>query len=232
MIFFDSIMNHHGSSGSNLKSKVDTAIQLFEQGNIAALQQELYEIYSGMNKPGGGSQIVNFSQKDRLGEIFTMCLRFDWMHDSDIREVWAENAFYCLATYMSSDTKNMQDMVVGALDMFLLLHYGQMSLLPKVNDILQKASYRAMMGVGVESRIFDSADFNNGGKYLLREFSFFSATLVSSIERMHPQIISSEVRPAYERAKSDYEFASVPADKIIAKMQFIANIIESILLDM
>ena len=91
----DFLFGGYGSSSESLKSQVDTAIHLFERGNIPVLQQKLFEIYSGMNKPGGGIQIVNFDQKDKLGEIFTLCLRFDWMDDSDIREVWAEDGF-CL----------------------------------------------------------------------------------------------------------------------------------------
>lgn len=233
MDFFDDFLfGGFGSSSESLKTQVDAAIKLFERGNIPALQQKLFEIYSGMNKPGGGKQIVTFNQKDKLGEIFTLCLRFDWMDDSDIREVWAEDGFYCLATYLTKDAKTTLNLVAGALDMFLLIHYGKKNLLPKVNDILRRASQRAAMGFSTESRIFDTADFQNGGEYLLREFAFFTATLISKVERQHPQIISSAVRPDYDKARRDFVFANVPADKIFAKMQFIARIIESILLDM
>lgn len=233
MGFFDDIMSQrYEVSRSNLKTQVNAAISYFEQSNISALQQKLFEIYSEMNRPGGGRQILEFSQKDRLCEIFTLCLRYDWMHDSDIREVWAENGFYCIATYLNQDAKTMQDILAGALDLFLLLHYGKDSLTPKVSDILRKASFRANMGIGIESNIFDEDDFTNGADWLIREFSFFAATWISKIEQQHPQIISSDVRLAYETAKTDYAFAAISPDKIMVKMQFIAKIIGSILSDM
>ena len=233
MGIFDGFMNRSsGLSNNNLKTQVDAAISYFEQGNISALQQNLFEIYSGINRPGGGRQILEFNQKDRLGEIFTLCLRYDWMHDSDIREVWAENGFYCIATYINKDAETMQDVLAGTLDLFLLLHYGKNSLTPKISDILHKASLRANRGIGIESNIFDEDDFENGADWLIREFSFFAATWISKIERQHPQIISPDVRPAYETAKTDYVFATISPDKIMVKMQFIAKIIGSILSDM
>ena len=233
MGIFDGLVNRYsGLSNNNLKTQVDTAISCFEQGNISTLQQKLFEIYSGMNKPGGGRQILEFNQKDRLCEIFTLCLRYDWIHDNGIREVWAENGFYCITTYLSEDAKTMKDILAGALDLFLLLHYGKNSLIPKISDILRKVSFRANMGIDIDSNIFDEEDFTNGADWLIKEFSFFAATWVSKIERLHPQIISSDIRPAYETAKTDYAFATISPDKIMAKMQFIAKIIGSILSDM
>ena len=88
------------------------------------------------------------------------------------------------------------------------------------------------MGIGIESNIFDEDDFVNGADWLIREFSFFAATWISKTEQQHPQIISSDVRPSYETAKTDYAFAAISPDKIMAKMQFIAKIIGSILADM
>lgn len=231
-IFNDLMNQRYGLSGNDLKDQVDAAINYFEQGDISALQQKLFEIYSGMNKPGGGKQILEFEQKDRLCEIFTLCLCYDWMHDNDIREVWAENGFYCIATYLNEDAKTMQDMLAGALDLFLLLYYGKNSLSPKISDILSKASIKVSMGIGAENRIFDEDDFIKGADWLIREFSFFAATWISKIERLHPNIISSSVRPAYETAKTDYVFATISPEKIMAKMQFVAKIIGSILSDM
>ena len=82
-----------------LKPYVDKAISTFESGNIPQLQNDLFQFASLLNKPGSGKLITSFSQKDRLCEVFNLCLQYDWMNDSDIREVWAENAFYCIAEY-------------------------------------------------------------------------------------------------------------------------------------
>ena len=208
----------------NIKPMVDSSIAAFERGNIASLQNELYQLVSNFNKPGSGKLITEFEEKDRLCECFTLCLRYDWMNDSDIREVWAENGFYCIAYYLSTHWNNKQDLLAGALDLFLLLHYGKNSIRPKIANILQKAK---VLG----NPIFSVEDYNGGAEYLIREFMFFTATLVSPIARTH-NIFSPDVKPAYECAKSDFEFAGVSPIDIINKMKFIASVIESILNDM
>ena len=218
--------------GDPIKSKVDTCIEKFERGNVPALQQSLFELYQEFNRSGGGAKIINFEQKDRLCECFINMLNYDWMHDSDIREVWAEDGFYCIATYLNNDAKTMQDIFAGALDLLLLIHAGERHLYPKFNDVLRKARMRAMMIGGEEAEIFSGEDFENGAPYVLRQFKFFAATWISKVERQHPEIISSSLRPEYERAKTDYVFASIPPEKQLAKMNFFAKIIGSILEDM
>ena len=230
--FTGSKQNFSSVSRSPLKDDVDSSIAAFERGDISGMQNCLFHLVSKLNKPGSGNLILDYPAKDRLSECFSLCLQYDWMRDSDIREVWAENGFYCIATYLNQDAKTMQDMIAGALDLFLIIYYGKDSLKPKFNDILRKASMRARMGIEPEASIFDEQDYQNGSEWVLREFSFFAATWVSKIEKQHPQIISTAVRPAYESAKTDYIFASVPYEKIQAKMLFIAKIIGSILEDM
>lgn len=223
------------TDGDPIKSKVDTCIAKFERGDIPSLQQSLFELYQEFNRSGGGAKIINFGQKDRLCECFINMLNYDWVHDSDIREVWAEDGFYCIASYLNNDAKNMQDIIAGALDLFLLIHAGERHLYPKFNDILRKVQMKvSMMGpmAGPEAEIFNALDFNGGAPYVLRQFKFYAATWISKIERQHPEIISSALRPAFERAKTDYEFMSIPPETQLAKMNFFAKIIESILEDM
>ena len=62
--------------------------------------------------------------------------------------------------------------------------------------------------------------------------SVTTATIISKIEKQHPQVISSSYRTAYESAKSDFEFATIPVATILAKMNFFASIIGSILAEM
>lgn len=227
--YFD-FFGFDGSNESSVAPKVSSCIHIYEQGDIPALQQALYELYLEFNCRGGGGKIISFERKDQLCECFTMMLQFDWMHDSDIREVWAEDGFYCIAEYLNNDVETMQDMVAAAMDLFLLLHYGEKSLFPKVDELLQKAAIRARMG-GPESQIFSKDDFYGGANYLFRQFKFFAATFISKIERQHPQVVSPAVRSAYEEAKTDFELASIPMDKLLAKMKFISHIIGSILED-
>ena len=225
---FSKILNRRLGLGShnqiNIKPMVDSSINAFENGNIALLQNELFQLVSNFNKPGSGKLITGFAEKDRLAECFTLCLQYDWMNDSDIREVWAENGFYCIVDYLASHWNNKQDLIAASLNLFLLLHYGKESLKPKINDILRKAK---MVG----NPIFSNDDYRNDAEYLIREFQFFAATLLSPIAKTH-NIFSASVKPAFERAKTDFEFASVSPVDIMQKMKFIASVIESILNDM
>ena len=208
-----------------LKSYVDKAISTFESGNIAQLQNDLYQFASMLNKPGSGRFITSFSQKDRLCEVFNLCLQYDWMNDSDIREVWAENAFYCIAEYFKVAQTN-QDYFAAALDLFLTCCYGRDSLKTKFNDVLYKAQIHPRHCI-----IFTQEEYNGGADYLIREFSFFGATLISRVVRAHPNIISTRLKDAYETAKTDFVFATVDPNDIIKKMSFISMIIGSIIED-
>ena len=221
------LFDFFGDNGSNdsLKPYVDRAISTFESGNIAQLQNDLYQLVSLLNKPGSGSLITGFTQKDRLCEVFNLCLQFDWMHDPDIREVWAENAFYCIASYFKQ-AKSTQDYMAASLDLFLTCYYGKESLRTKFNDILRKARIHPL-----HNKIFTSDEYDGGSDYLIREFSFFSATVLSPLVKSYPSIISPQVRVAFDRSKSDFVFATISPEEIIKKMSFIASIIESIIND-
>ncbi len=221
------IFDYFGIEDSNesLKPYVDKAISTFESGNISQLQNDLFQFASLLNKPGSGKLITGFPQKDRLCEVFNLCLQYDWMNDSDIREVWAENAFYCIAEYFKV-AKTNQDYFAAALDLFLTCSYGRDSLKTKFDDVLYKARIHPRHAV-----IFSQEEYNGGADYLIREFAFFSATIISPVVRTHPNIISSRLRSAYEAAKTDFEFATVGPDDIMRKMSFLSAIIGSIIED-
>lgn len=208
-----------------LKPYVDKAISTFESGNIPQLQNDLFQFASLLNKPGSGKLITSFSQKDRLCEVFNLCLQYDWMNDSDIREVWAENAFYCIAEYFKVARTN-QDYFAAALDLFLTCSYGRDSLKTKFDDVLYKARIHPRHCI-----IFTQDEYNGGADYLIREFAFFSATIISPVVRTHPNIISSQLKSAYESAKTDFEFATVGPEDIMRKMTFLSAIIGSIIED-
>ena len=122
-----------------IERQVQNAIRLYECKNIPALQQQLYELYSNFNQIGGGKLIINYPNKDQLAECFTMMLRFDWMNDNDIREVWAENGFYCIIEYLNKQASSSIDAVVGALNLFLHLCVAREHFKPKVQEVLNKA---------------------------------------------------------------------------------------------
>lgn len=209
----------------SLKLYVDQAISTFESGDIPQLKNNLFQFASLLNKPGSGILITSFSQKDRLCEVFNLCLQYDWMNDSDIREVWAENAFYCIAEYFKVARTN-QDYFAAALDLFLTCCYGRDSLKSKFNDVLYKARIHPSHCV-----IFTQEEYGGGADYLIREFAFFSATIISPVVRTHPNIISSQLKSAYESAKTDIVFATVGPEDIMRKMTFLSAIIGSIIED-
>ena len=208
-----------GESNNSLNEYVERAISTFESGNITQLQNDLFQFASQLNKRGSGRLIIEYPQKDRLCEVFNLCLRYDWMNDSDIREVWAENAFYCITEYFKKAETN-QDYFAAALDLFLTCCYGRNSLKTKFNDILRKARIHPFHCI-----VFSEDEYNGGADYLIREFAFFSATIISPVVRSHPNIISQQLKSAYENAKSDFVFATVGPDEIIKKMKFISSII-------
>lgn len=221
-IFDDLFMPHAGNNDTGeVEYLVSEAISLYDKGDISALQNTLYEAYQHFNKRGGGRLITQYPAKDRLCEFFSFCLQFDWMHDDDIRVVWVEDGFYCIATYLCNDAKTKQDLIAGCLDMFLILCYGRRNFLPKMQDILTRAELKG-------ESVFSEDDYANGADYVTRQFLFFSATVISPVERQH-HIISPRIMPAFQEAKTDFEFATLSPDAILAKASFIAKILEYIL---
>lgn len=205
----------------SLKPYVDKAISVYEAGDISSLQNELHNFVSLLNKPGSGRLITSFPEKDRLCEVFNFCLRYDWKDDFDIRVAWAENAFYCIAEYFKK-TQNKLDYFAAALDLFLTCSYGKHYLKIRFDEVLAQA-YRHP----IHHDIFSGDEYDNGSDYLIREFLFFSATIISPIVRANPRIISSQMKLEYEIANKDFEFVTVAPDDVLRKMSFISASIGS-----
>lgn len=79
-----------------IKRQVKNALHYYNEGNTDALQQQLYELYSNFNIVDSGKYTLNYHNKDELAECFTLMLKYDWINGSDIREVCAEDGFYCI----------------------------------------------------------------------------------------------------------------------------------------
>lgn len=216
---------YFNSNSVQVKDIVDDCIYAFEQQDIPQLQTRLFELVRNFNHPGSGQLITGFPEKDRLGECFCLCLIYDWMNDADIREVWAENGFYCAADYLLSHLYNRQDIMAVALNLFNILIYGENDLRTKFEDILTK-------GAIIGNPVFSHENYAGGYAHLIRELKFFSATILSPLVSKYPSIISDANRSAFESAKTDFEFATVPVEKILSKIQFISKVIASILNEM
>ena len=206
--------------------QVQNAILLYERHNIPALQQQLYELYSNFNQVGGGKLIINYPNKDQLAECFTMMLRFDWEKDNDIREVWAENGFYCIVEYMNTQAKSTLDMVVGALDFFTHLCVAREYLKPKVQSVLNTA-------VILMNPIFKDHYINNNADLLIDQFLYLSAKMMQPLMERYDSILQPDYKKEYDNIllnKNVEQFCS-PAS-VMEKASFISDTIGAVLGDM
>ena len=209
-----------------IKRQVQSAIHLYECQNIPALPQQLYELYSNFNQIGGGKLIVNYPNKDQLAECFTMMLRFDWMNYNDIREVWAENGFYCIIEYLNKQANSPIDKAVGALNLFLHLCVAREHLKPKVQEVLNKA-------VILMNPIFKDHYINNNADYLIDQFLYLSAKMIQPLMKIHNNILQENYKKEYDNIllNMDIEQRCTP-NSIIEKASFIASVIGTVLEDM
>ena len=226
MGIFDEFFLPNSQTGNirDIDEMVNVAISYYEDGNIPMLQNQLYETYSCFNKPGGGRLVTQFRRKDKLCEFFCFCLMYDWTQDEEIKEVFAEDGFYSIVSYLSHNARTEADMIAGCLNWFLLLCYGKKNLINKFEEIIKRAETRG-------ERIFTANDYIYGAKYVIRQFMFFSANVISNYVESH-QIISQNLIPVYEMSRNDPAFQHLAPELIFAKANFFSGIIESILNDM
>lgn len=175
-------------SKSSIQNDVDSAISAFESENIQFLQNCLFQLVSKLNKPRSGKLVTLYPEKDRLCECFSLCLRYDWMNDSDVREVWAENGLYCIVSYLTKNARSPQDRIAGGLDLFLHVLYGYNDLKPKIQDILTKAQ-------SIGEHVFSQTDYAKGCNYLLNQFLFMGASLVKPYAS---QALNGDIYRKYE----------------------------------
>ncbi len=209
-----------------IKRQVQNALHLYECPNIPALQQQLYELYSNFNQIGGGKLIINYPNKDELAECFTLMLRFDWMYDNDIREVWAENGFYCIIEYLTKQANSLIDASAGSLDLFLHLCVARGNLKPKVQEVLNKA-------VMLMHPLFKDHYINNSADYLIDQFLYLSATMIRPLMKIHGDILQGEEKKIYDRILRNREIEQLcTPDSILEKASFISSVIGYVLENM
>ena len=209
-----------------IKKQVENAILLYEQQNIPALQQQLYELYINFNKKGGGQLIINYPDKYQLAICFILMLEYDWEHDSDIREVWAENGFYCIIEYLNKQTKSTTDIAMGAQTLFLHLCIAREDLKPMIQKILNKA-------VVLGATIFKDHFINNKADYLIDQFLYLSALMSQPLIELNKNTLQPEQKKIFDDVLSNKNIEiECTANSIIEKASFIASAIGSILEDM
>ena len=209
---------------NEVEKLVAKCISLYETQKIQQLQQALYELYINFNKSHSGNIIINYPRKDQLAECFTMMLKYDWIHDNDIREVWAENGFYCLIKYMTIDVKTQEDQIAAGLNLFLHLHVGGDNLLHKIEHILCNAK-------SVNNPTFSDFDYELGAEGIISQFLFLSANIIRPVVSNH-NILTPPLLETYNQILDIKSFYKFQPQELFKKAKFISAIIESILIDM
>lgn len=208
-----------------IKQQVNSALRFYNERNTSALQQQLYELYLNFNKAGGGKYIINYPNKDELAECFTLMLRFDWINDADIREVWAENGFYCIIEYIADLSHTPFERATAGLDLFIHLCEARESFKPKIQSILNKA-------VVLQNPIFKDHYINNDAQILIDQFLYLSAKLARPLLLINQDFLSNNYRSIYNRILStECIEKQSSAYHILEKAKFISAVIENVLKD-
>lgn len=209
-----------------IKKQVQNAIHLYQVQNIPALQQQLYELYLNFNKFGGGKYILSYPNKDELGECFTLMLRYDWIKDDEIREVWAENGFYCIIEYITTQANTPLEKATAGLDLFIHLWEARELLKPKIQNILNKA-------VVLRNPIFQDHFIYNNANRLIEQFLYLSAMFVKPLLLVNPNFLSNNYRKIYNEIISNTQIETQSSPHhIFEKAKFISRVIEAVLTDM
>ncbi len=209
-----------------IKRQVNNALHYYNEKNTYALQQQLYELYLNFNRVGGGKYIINYPNKDELAECFTMMLRYDWINDRDIREVWAENGFYCIIEYITEHARTPLEKATAGLDLFIHLCEAKDALNTKIQSILNRA-------IVLRNPIFQDHYLNNNACYLIDQFLYLSAKLARPLLLINQDFLSNNYRNEFNRilANESIEKQSSPYH-ILEKAKFISAVIEAVLKDM
>lgn len=146
-------------------------------GDIGISTKEWFDL---LNEPEASAQIVDYLEKENLALCFAFMLHYDWMHDSDISEVWAENGFYCIQEYLDNQTNGQQGQVEGMIILFTLLCVCRDSLFTKIQDLINKAEYSK------HSSIFHKDDYEIGAQNVIDQISLVS---VSGIRAMGEAVV-------------------------------------------
>lgn len=219
------------SSGIQLqmKSLVTKCLQLETKGNVRELQNCLFQLYSMLNKPGTGKNIVQYVEKDNLALCFAFMLQYDWVNDSDIREVWAEDGLYCIIEHLDHQPHGRQGQAEAMIILFTLLCVGRESLKCKIQDILDK-------GKVVGNMIFHSDDYNLGAQHVIDQISLLA---VSGIRDLGPAAIPvmSKIVDRYnggrffESTIKRTDLMKYDPMEVMLKARFVRDVIGSILKD-
>lgn len=218
------------SISSQIDALIKKSIELESRGYIQNLQNTLYELYLLFNKPGSGRYILHYHDKLNLGLCFAFMLKYDWVHDCSVREVWAENGFYCIQEYLDNQHYGLQGQIEGMIILFVLLCAGRDSLKHKIQDILNKGQ---MLG----NPIFHSDDYRIGAQNVLDQLSLFAVSGIRSagsaaIPVMMQVVSKYDGAKYFEETIRRTDLMKYDVNDVVKKIRFIRDVIGSILRDM
>ena len=213
-----------------LKVLVDKCSELELNGQINELQDCLFQIYTQFNKPGGGKIIINYREKMNLALCFAFMLQYDWLQDSDIREVWAEDGFYCIMEHLDHQSNGAQGQAEAMIVFFIVLCAGRDSLKPKIQDILDKAKF-------LGNPLFHEDDYRIGAQNVIDQISLL---VISGIRPMGPAVAPLMAKICrrfngnhfFESTINRTDLMKYDVMDVIAKARFIRDVIGSVLRDM
>jgi hypothetical protein len=218
-------------SFSKMKGLVDLCLKLETKGNVSELQNTLYQLYSMLNKPGAGRLILEYKEKDNLALCFAFMLFYDWMDDSDIREVWAEDGFYCIQEHLDNQSNGMQGQVEAMVILFTLLCVGRDSLKPKFQDIINKSKYSP------NRSIFHADDYSIGAQNVIDQISLLAVSGIRPAGQNAIPMMSAIVQKYngvefFNKTIQRRDLMKYDPTDIIAKCRLYKQVIGSILLEM
>lgn len=213
-----------------LKALVDKCVQYESKGDIVSLQDSLFQLYQNFNKPNGGKLIINYPDKVNLSLCFAFMLRYDWMHDNDIREVWAEDGFYCIMDYIAHQSDGRQGQAEGMMILFTLLCVGRDELKPKINNILQK-------GKRLGNPIFHADDYRIGAQNVIDQFSLLAVSGARDLGPVGGKVMQNiclkfDGLDFFGNTIKRKDLMKYSPMDVFAKAKFIHDVIESILAEM
>ncbi len=216
---------------SAILSKIDLlvkrSVQLEPKGDIDELQNCLYQLYSLINKPGCSQYIIQYGDKLNLALCFVFMLKYDWVNDPDIREVWAEDGFYCIQEYLDNQPYGRQGQAEGMIIYFTLLSVGRNSLKPKIQDILDKAKQ-------VGNNVFHQDDYSLGAQHVIDQFALLSVSGIRVLGQKAVPIMSRICQryngtEFFQKTISRTDLMKYDPMDIIQKSRFVRNVIGTIL---
>ncbi len=208
------------SNVKKIQEQISRSFLFYEQNNIPALQMELHSLYQNFNRAGGGRLIIDFPNKEKLGECFLLHLRFNWSNDPDICEVLTENAFFCFFDNIEN-AETYQDKIIGSYNLLNLMYYSKDSFNTKLSDCLKEAMHSS-------NSPFDKRDYETGCGFLIEQFNYLAAKTIEPTMQKQ-EIIFGEIKKKYNEILRDKRLINLDLQKIELKAKYVSNTIFHIL---